>query len=89
MNHLDRRAFLASGAAAGLPAIRPTTQTWSLNPDKPGLTKNTAFAINIEMWRFGKRTRAERIRKVAELGFQFVEFWGRPNEREIQDLRAA
>ena len=89
MNHLDRRAFLASGAAAGLPSLPTSTQPWSLNPEQPGLTKNTAFAINIEMWRFGKRTRAERIRKVAELGFKFVEFWGRPSEQEIQDLRVA
>ena len=89
MNHLDRRAFLASGAVAGLPSLPTSTQTWSLNPEQPGLTKNTAFAINIEMWRFGKRTRAERIRKVAELGFKFVEFWGRPGEQEIQDLRVA
>ena len=89
MNHLDRRAFLASGAAAGLPSLPTSTQPWSLNPEQPGLTKNTAFAINIEMWRFGKRTRAERIREVAKLGFKFVEFWGRPSDQEIQDLRVA
>ena len=87
MSDLDRRAFLAAGSAFGLPAVH--SESWIFDPAQPGRTKNTDFAINIEMWRFGKRTRAERIRKVAELGFKFVEFWGRPSEQEIQDLRVA
>ena len=83
MTNLDRRAFLATGASAGLPGMASSATTWTLDQSKPGHTKNTKFAINIEMWRFGVRTRAERIRKVAELGFQHVEFWGRPEESEV------
>lgn len=42
--------------------------------DKPGRTANTEFAINIEMW-FRGMPYEQRIHKVHELGYKWVEFW--------------
>jgi hydroxypyruvate isomerase len=41
---------------------------------KPGQTKHTKFAVNVEAW-WTKLPFLERLEKTAELGFPAVEFW--------------
>jgi len=47
----------------------------AIDPDRPGASCRTKFAVNIEMWGFGVPALHERVRKVADLGFGAVEFW--------------
>jgi hydroxypyruvate isomerase len=73
-----RRTFLAGSAAlAASPLVAQsvaTAQEQPLDPATLGKTKNTRFAVNVEMW-WGKLPFLERLKKAAELGFPAVEFW--------------
>ena len=88
MSNPDRRTFartaLGIAAAATAPAFasatldsesRPLAQE-EPDPQFPGRTRNTRFAINIEMWNFGTGDHVKRIRAAAALGFDAVEMWG-------------
>ncbi|MSR41893.1 MAG: hypothetical protein EXS10_08355 [Phycisphaerales bacterium] len=80
----DRRTFLGAVGAASLTtmasasllsqALPQEKSSFMIDPEKPGRTQHTKFAINIEMW-FGDLPFADRIRATADLGFQYVEFW--------------
>jgi hydroxypyruvate isomerase len=67
----DRRSFLA---AAGVAAAGPLARAADA-PDKPGRTKNTKFACNVEMWFSKQRDFLKRLEAAAALGFPGVEFW--------------
>lgn len=69
----DRRSFLAAGAvvaAAGLPS--PARAYYV---DKPGRTKNTKFAVNVEMWWRKEKDFLKKLEAAAALGFPAVEIW--------------
>ncbi len=68
--HLTRRGFL--GAAGAM------TAGVALGVDEkklPGKTKNTKFAVNVEMWWPRERDFLKRLENAAALGFPAVEFW--------------
>ena len=69
----DRRSFLAAGAvAAASVGSRPPL---ARAEDKPGKTKNTRFAVNVEMWWRKEKDFLKRLEAAAALGFPAVEFW--------------
>jgi hydroxypyruvate isomerase len=79
--NLSRRAFL-SGAALGLGTLGTTAGLAAGNdppsPDRkglPGRTKNTKFAVNVEMWWRKEKDFLKRLEAAAGLGFPAVEFW--------------
>jgi hydroxypyruvate isomerase len=87
MTAIDRRAFIAGAgalAATGAHAVAQDRPVAPIQPatrpddwvDEPGRTKNTRFAVNVEMWNFGGKSFLDRIRASADLGFDAVEFWG-------------
>ncbi|MFO0851757.1 MAG: TIM barrel protein [Gemmataceae bacterium] len=65
----DRRTFLAASAALTAGAAR------AAGSDKPGRTRNTKFAVNIEMWWSKEKDYLKRLEAAAALGFPAVEFW--------------
>jgi hydroxypyruvate isomerase len=76
--NLSRRDFVRSGSAAVLAAGlsgASDAKAREKTVKKPGKTKHTKFAVNIEIW-WGKKDVLERIRKTASLGYPAVEFWG-------------
>jgi hydroxypyruvate isomerase len=42
--------------------------------ERPGATRNTPFAVNVEMW-FGGKNFLEKIELAAKFGFPAIEFW--------------
>ncbi len=65
-----RRAFMAAGAlAAGSAFALPEEK------ELPGRTKNTKFAVNVEMWWSREKDFLKRLEAAAALGFPAVEFW--------------
>ncbi|VTR90960.1 Hydroxypyruvate isomerase OS=Isosphaera pallida (strain ATCC 43644 / DSM 9630 / IS1B) GN=Isop_2183 PE=4 SV=1: AP_endonuc_2 [Gemmata massiliana] len=81
----DRRTFLSAGAVA---ALVPSTGRAEPEPKvaKPGQTKNTKFAVNIEMWWRKERDYLKRLEAAAALGFNAVELW--PWENKDQNAVA-
>ena len=85
MTPLPRRTLIAGAIAAtgahalgqdrAVPRVEPAPRPadWV---DEPGRTKNTRFAVNVEMWDFGGKSLLDRIRASADLGFDAVEMWG-------------
>lgn len=84
-NHpaISRRQICAAGlATAASAAAAAQTETASAaeavkTPEevaKPGATRKTKFAVNVEMW-FGRKTFLEKIELAAEYGFPAIEFW--------------
>jgi hydroxypyruvate isomerase len=75
-----RRGILSAGGAvfAGLTSQSAASAASStLNADeveRPGATRNTRFAVNVEMW-FGGKTFLEKIELAAKFGFPAIEFW--------------
>ena len=65
----DRRSFLI--ASAGTLALVGSVRA----ADKPGRTKNTKFAVNVEMWWRKEKDFLKRLEAAAALGFPAVEFW--------------
>lgn len=75
MMTLNRRTLIESAAAAlALGSAGARLQTNDADPDRPGRTRHTRFAINVEMW-WTELPFLERIRRAAKLGFPAVEFW--------------
>ena len=72
MSKLSRRTLLQGSALA--PALALSGSTGQDEMELPGKTKNTKFAVNVEMW-FRDRPFLDRIRAAADLGFPAVEFW--------------
>ncbi|MBL8815540.1 MAG: TIM barrel protein [Planctomyces sp.] len=58
-------------------AANPVSQTADV--ERPGATKNTQFAVNVEMW-FGNKTFLEKIEEAAKFGFPAIEFWPYENK---------
>lgn len=73
---MDRRAFLAASAAAALPTALATriAGTQDQDPQKPGKTPHTRFAVNVEMW-WGRLPFLDRVREAIRLGFPAIELW--------------
>lgn len=73
----DRRSFLAAGAlAASATAGGSLPLSAGAQPaEKPGRTKNTKFAVNIEMWWRKEKDYLKRLEAAAALGFSAVELW--------------
>src|SRR5262245_5991664 len=67
----NRRAFLAA-AAAGVAAS--TLLAAEDGESLPGRTKNTKFAVNVEMW-WTKLPFLKRFEEAAKLGFPAIEMW--------------
>lgn len=76
---VSRRCFLA--AAGGLAA---GGSLWGDDAKRPGQTKNSRFAVNVEMWWNREKNFLKRLDNAADLGFSAVEFWPWKNK----DLKA-
>ena len=91
MRPIDRRTFLAGSAALAASSTGNAQEEEDMienaaderSPDLPGRTKNTRFAVNVEMW-FRRLPFVDRIKAAADLGFPAIEFW----ELEGKDLEA-
>ena len=70
MTH-NRRSFLAAGAVVGCGALALGAQP----VEKPGRTKNTKFAVNVEMWWRKEKDFQKKLESAAALGFPAVEIW--------------
>ena len=75
---ISRRIFWAGSTALTATALtgRPIYAAKSqleLDPNLPGRTRNTLFAVNLEMWFDGPLE--QRVLQAAKLGFPAVEFW--------------
>jgi hydroxypyruvate isomerase len=82
----SRRSFLAASAAAtAVLATRSSAAAPEANVDvgSLGKTKNTKFAVNIEMW-WRTLPFLDRMRKAAAFGYPAVEFW--PFKGEGKDV---
>lgn len=81
-SHATRRKFIAQTAAlAGAASIsggRATAQDDLPDVERPGKTRRTPFAVNIEMWFRGSFE--ERIAQAAKLGYPAIEFWPHHNK---------
>ena len=96
---LDRRGFLLAGGAAaatsnalgatGSKALGGAQEEAVEAPESrlPGRTPNSTFSVNIEMW-FRSLPFTDRIRAAADLGFEWVEFWGWQG-RDLEAIRKA
>jgi hydroxypyruvate isomerase len=84
----DRRAFLAAGALTSIASggLRPLLASAAEPVAKPGATKNTKFAVNIEMWWRKEKDYLKRLEAAATLGFNAVELW--PWENKDQNAVA-
>lgn len=72
----DRRSFLSAGAlAAGATASGGLRPPFAWAVEKPGRTKNTKFAVNIEMWWRKEKDYLKRLEAAAALGYSAVELW--------------
>lgn len=67
----DRRLFLAAGALA----VAGASSTHGKAEEKPGKTKNTKFAVNVEMWWRKEKDYLKRLEAAAALGFSAIELW--------------
>jgi hydroxypyruvate isomerase len=62
------------------PAESATAQATSPGDvDRPGATRQTRFAVNVEMW-FGRKSFLEKIELAAKFGFPAIEFWPYENK---------
>ena len=76
MSAPDRRSFLAASVVATASGgLRPPLAGAADAPDKPGRTKNTKFAVNVEMWWPREKDFLKRLEAAAALGFPAVEIW--------------
>lgn len=84
---LSRRLFLGASAvtaAAAVPASLVADETKAIEEAVDvaalGKTKNTKFAVNVEMWWTKVPNFLDRLRLAAELGFPAVEIWPYQNK---------
>lgn len=78
----SRRAVMAGGLlAAGsmLPGAKAAPVPADSDVEKPGATKNTRFAVNVEMW-YGGKSFMEKIELAAQYGYPAIEFWPYENK---------
>ncbi len=77
----SRRHFLTVAALTGVAVNAGSAREAkaAIEPDRPGRTPNTKFAVNVEMW-FGKGSFVDKIQKAAALGFPAIEFWPYENK---------
>ena len=76
MSSSDRRSFLAASAAVAATGGLCLSPAGAADaPDKPGRTKNTKFAVNVEMWWPRETDFLKRLEAAAALGFPAVEIW--------------
>jgi hydroxypyruvate isomerase len=71
----DRRSFIAAGVAAASAGPCSAQALVAEPPDKPGKTKNTRFAVNLEMWWGKEKNFLKKLEYAAALGFPAVELW--------------
>jgi hydroxypyruvate isomerase len=79
MTPISRRMLLGSAALATTLKSRSASSATLAPPERPGATKNTRFAVNVEMW-FGRRSFLEKIELAAKFGFPAIEFWPYENK---------
>ncbi len=94
MTDVTRRGFAAAGvslvgaslvgAATLLASPEAARGDSDSTAQKPGRTKNTRFAVNVEMW-FGGLPFLDRVRASADLGFPAIEFWP-PGDKPLAEL---
>ena len=73
---IDRRSFFTASTAAAAGSIAlANTATAAEAVAKPGQTKHTKFAVNVEMWWGVEKDFLKRLEAAAALGFPAVEFW--------------
>jgi hydroxypyruvate isomerase len=80
-------AAAAMGSAAHLSEAAPFPAFAEV--ERPGATKNTRFAVNVEMW-YGRKSFLEKIELAAKYGFPAIEFWpyeGKPIAEAAKLLR--
>lgn len=83
----DRRSFLAAGAGSVALAAAGSRPTFAQPAaEKPGKTKNTKFAVNVEMWWRKQPDFLKRLEAAAAFGFPAVELW--PWENKDQNAVA-
>ncbi len=87
-NRVDRRRMMSAAAVSGFSAAAVSafgskglgSEPVSLaEVERPGATKNTKFAVNVEMW-FGNKSFLEKIELAAKFGFPAIEFWPYENK---------
>jgi len=66
---MNRREFSALAAGTLLTGVSNAADPL------PGQTKNTKFAVNVEMWWSKEKEFTKRLENAAALGFKAVEFW--------------
>jgi hydroxypyruvate isomerase len=72
----DRRSFLAAGALVASGGLTsPGSQARAAEVEKPRRTKNTKFAVNVEMWFRKHKDFLKKLEAAAALGFPAVEIW--------------
>ena len=71
----DRRSFIAAGVAAGTAGLYSSHGSAAQEVEKPGRTKNTRFAVNVEMWWRKEKDFIKRLENAAAFGFPAVELW--------------
>ena len=81
----DRRSFIAAGAVVASGGLRPSL-AGAADVEKPGKTKNTKFAVNVEMWWGKEKNFLKKLEDAAALGFPAVELW--PWENKDQNAVA-
>lgn len=84
---LARRQVLGSTAALALGGALSSRRATAQEVDRPGRTKNTRFACNIEMW-FGSLPFEERLAAAAKLGYPAVELWDF-RSKDVEKVAAA
>jgi hydroxypyruvate isomerase len=81
---LSRRWFLGASAAGAAALAAPAfaddkNAAQTVDVASLGKTKNTKFAVNVEMW-WTRLPFMERLKKAAEFGFPAVEIWPYQNK---------
>src|SRR5262245_13675697 len=71
----DRRSFIAAGALSLPVGLHPRLAKAAEPVEKPGKTKNTKFAVNLEMWWGKEKNFIKKLENAAALGFPAVELW--------------
>lgn len=87
-NQIGRRQMLAGATITGAAALAAggnrsvsaaTVESAGKEVERPGATRNTKFAVNVEMW-FGGKSFLEKIELAAKFGFPAIEFWPYENK---------
>lgn len=82
-------ALAAGGTVAAHAAGQVPANAVDAEVARPGATRNTRFAVNVEMW-FGRKSFLEKIELAAQYGFPAIEFWpyaGKPIAEAAQLLK--